>query len=67
MFVRLTEKVFVAGQIAPDDLTIAAREGFVAVVNNRPDGETADQPACDEMRAAAVAAGAALRCDSGRS
>lgn len=62
MFVNLTPNVSVAGQISPDDLAEAATQGFVAVVNNRPDGEAADQPNSDTMRAAAVAAG--LRYDA---
>ena len=62
MFVNLTPNVSVAGQISPDDLAEAAAQGFVAVVNNRPDGEAADQPSSDTMRAAAIAAG--LRYDA---
>ena len=57
MFIRLTETVAVAGQIAPEDIATAARQGFSTVVNNRPDGEEFDQPACAAMRAAAAAAG----------
>ncbi len=57
MFVNLTEKISVAGQIAPEDLAEAAAQGFVAVVNNRPDGEAPGQPTSETMRAAALAAG----------
>lgn len=57
MFIRLTESVAVAGQIAPADIATAAAQGFTTIVNNRPDGEDYGQPACAEMRAAAVAAG----------
>lgn len=57
MFIRLTETVSVAGQITPADLASAAADGFVAVVNNRPDGEEAGQPSGETMRAAAQAAG----------
>ncbi|QYE36230.1 TIGR01244 family phosphatase [Polymorphobacter sp. PAMC 29334] len=57
MFIRLTEAVSVAGQIAPDDLAAAAAAGFTHVVNNRPDGEEYGQPASAEMHAAATAAG----------
>ena len=59
MFIRLTESVAVAGQIAPVDIATAAAQGFTAIVNNRPDGEDFGQPPCAEMRAAAVAAGVA--------
>ncbi len=61
MFVRLTDRISVAGQIASEDLAHAAAAGFVAVVNNRPDGEAPGQPSAETMRAAAHAAG--LRYD----
>ena len=54
MFVRLTDTVSVAGQIAPADL--ASAPGFTTVVNNRPDGEEAGQPSGAAMQAAAVSA-----------
>lgn len=57
MFIRLTDAVAVAGQIAPGDIAAAAAAGFVHIVNNRPDGEEHGQPADAEMHAAAVAAG----------
>lgn len=57
MFIRLTDTVSVAAQIAPGDLVAATAAGFVHVVNNRPDGEEPGQPACSVMRAAAKAAG----------
>ena len=57
MFVRLTDTVSVAGQIAPADL--AGAHGFTTVVNNRPDGEEAGQPSGTAMQAAAVSAGLA--------
>lgn len=57
MFVRLTDRVAVSGQLAPGDLAAAAAAGFVAVVNNRPDGEENGQPAGAAIEVAAVAAG----------
>lgn len=57
MFIRLTPMVSVAPQITPDDCALAAREGFAAIVNNRPDGEAPGQPDAATMRAAATAAG----------
>jgi uncharacterized protein (TIGR01244 family) len=57
VFIRLTESVAVAGEIAPADIAIAAAQGFTTIVNNRPDGEDYGQPTCADMRAAAVAAG----------
>lgn len=59
MFIRLTDQISVAGQIDPQDLARAAAEGFVAVVNNRPDGETPGQPAEAVLAEAAAAAGLA--------
>ncbi len=57
MFIPLTATVAVAGQLDAVDLAAAAAAGFVAVVNNRPDGEAPGQPAGDTLRAAATAAG----------
>lgn len=59
MFIRLTDHISVAGQLDPGDLAHAAAAGFVAVVNNRPDGETFDQPAAAVLAEAAAAAGLA--------
>jgi uncharacterized protein (TIGR01244 family) len=49
--------ISVAPQIAPDDVADIAAAGFVAIVNNRPDGEEGGQPDGDDIRAAAEAAG----------
>lgn len=57
MFIRLTDTVAVAGQLAPGDLAAAAAAGYGHVVNNRPDGEEPGQPDGAAMCAAAVAAG----------
>ncbi len=54
---RLTPAVSVAPQIDPADLPALAAAGFVAVVNNRPDGEEPGQPSGDAVRAAASAVG----------
>ena len=56
---KVTDDFAVAPQISPDDLAQAAKDGFVLVINNRPDGEAPDQPASAEMEAAAKAAGLA--------
>ena len=52
-------KIAVAPQIRPEDVPAIAAAGYVAIVNNRPDGEEAGQPAGDAIRAAAEAAGLA--------
>ena len=57
MFIKITDAVSVAGQIAPSDAVLAARQGFATIVNNRPDGEAPGQPTSAEMAAAAAAAG----------
>jgi len=42
-FIKLEDDVFVAPQLVEADFAEAAARGFRAVVNNRPDGEAADQ------------------------
>ncbi|RDD62792.1 TIGR01244 family sulfur transferase [Ferruginivarius sediminum] len=57
--VRMLDKKFsAAGQLTPEDIAEAARRGFKAIINNRPDGEGGpEQPTSDENRKAAEAAG----------
>ena len=57
MFIALTPMISVSPQIAPEDCALARQQGFVAIVNNRPDGEAAGQPDAATMQAAAEAAG----------
>ncbi len=38
-FPMLDDRVAVSGQLRPGDMAEIAAAGFVAVVNNRPDGE----------------------------
>lgn len=56
---KINDKVSVSPQIAPEDIAAIKAAGFVAIVNNRPDGEAPDQPTGDEIRQAAEAAGLA--------
>ena len=56
---RINDHVSVSGQISPEDIATLKSLGFVAIVNNRPDGESPDQPAGAEIEAAAKAAGLA--------
>jgi len=58
---RLDDRVFVAGQIRPEDMAGIAALGVSTVVNNRPDGEEPGQPNGDEIADAAEAAGLAYR------
>ena len=50
---RLTESLSVAPQLQPEDMAELARAGFKTVINNRPDGESEDQPSSTELAAAA--------------
>lgn len=56
---RINDHVSVSGQISPEDVASLKSLGFTAIVNNRPDGESPDQPAGAEIEAAARAAGLA--------
>ncbi len=56
--VALDDRVAVCGQLRPDDMAGIAAAGYVAVVNNRPDGESVfGQPPTAALRRAAEAAG----------
>ena len=50
---QLDEKTLVDGQIGPDDVVTLKAMGVTLIVNNRPDGEDANQPTSDEIEAAA--------------
>ncbi|WP_349358832.1 TIGR01244 family sulfur transferase [Stappia sp.] len=54
---KVDDTITVAYQIRPEDVAAIRDAGFVAIVNNRPDGEAFDQPAGAEIAAAAEAAG----------
>ena len=54
---RINEHVSVSPQISPDDLMAIKAAGFTAVINNRPDGESPDQPSSAAMEAAAAVLG----------
>lgn len=56
----LDETLSASPQIAPEDLPALAAQGFRAVISNRPDGESPDQPSAAELRGAAEAAGLAF-------
>lgn len=57
MIRRVNDDVAVSAQIAVEDVGEIARQGFRAIVCNRPDGETADQPEYAAIEAAAKEAG----------
>ncbi len=53
MFKILTPEMAVAPQISADDIATAATQGYRLIINNRPDGEDADQPSAIELGAIA--------------
>jgi sulfide:quinone oxidoreductase len=59
MFKRLTDDVWVAGQLQEEDFAEAAATGVRTILNNRPDGEAPDQLPHDRAREAAARAGLA--------
>ncbi len=56
---RINDHVSVSGQILPTDVAALRAAGFVAIINNRPDGESPDQTPSADMEKAAHAAGLA--------
>jgi len=58
---QLTDMLSIGPQIQPDDVLRLKDAGFRAIVCNRPDGESADQPSHEEMALAAEAAGLEFR------
>lgn len=54
---RINDHISVSGQIQPEDVASLKAAGFTTVINNRPEGESPDQPAGAEIEAAAKAAG----------
>ncbi len=61
MLKRIDDSTIVAGQIYPEEVPGLATVGVKMIVNNRPDGEEAGQPAAAQIEAAAQAAGLAYR------
>jgi uncharacterized protein (TIGR01244 family) len=56
--VAIDERVAISGQLQPEDMKEIAAAGYVAVVNNRPDGEAPfGQPRTADLKKAAEAAG----------
>jgi uncharacterized protein (TIGR01244 family) len=59
MFRQLTPDFWVSEQITLDDVDAAAAEGVTRIINNRPEGESADQTPGDAIAAAAAKHGIA--------
>jgi sulfide:quinone oxidoreductase len=60
-FIQLEDDVFVAPQLVAADFAAVAARGFRSVVNNRPDGEAADQLPNDIAEAEAHGLGLTFR------
>jgi len=58
---KLTEDVFVSGQIGKGHLKEIAAQGIRSVICNRPDGEQFGQPGADQISKAAAAHGLEFR------
>ncbi|MEZ5668249.1 MAG: TIGR01244 family sulfur transferase [Alphaproteobacteria bacterium] len=58
---KLADNLFVSPQIAAAELDALKAQGIRAIINNRPDGEQADQPASADLEAEAKARGLAYR------
>ena len=56
---QINPTISVAGQIAAGDIMALKAQGFATIVNNRPDGESRDQPLSAEIKLAAMSAGLA--------
>jgi len=57
MFRKVTDSLYVAPQIHPDDVADAKALGITMILNNRPEDEEAGQPSGEAVEAAARAAG----------
>ena len=54
---HLYEQTWVSGQVAPQDVARLAEQGVTVLINNRPDGEEAEQPLAGDIEDAAAQAG----------
>ena len=61
MIRELDERTLISGQIRPGDVRSLKDQGVTMIVNNRPDGEDADQPLAADIEAAAEQAGIGYR------
>ncbi len=56
---KLTDDVYVGGQVMPVDMEDLSARGIRTIINNRPEGEMPGQPGNEALEAAAKAAGIA--------
>ncbi len=55
--ISLTKHFAVSPQLLPSEMAAVAERGFKVLINNRPDGETGDQPDNASIERAALAVG----------
>lgn len=60
-FRQLSESVWASPQVESPDIAGAKAQGFTMIINNRPDGESADQPSANSIEAQSLAEGMAYR------
>ena len=58
---QLDDRTLVSGQVRPEEVAGLAEQGVTMLINNRPDGEEADQPPAADIEDAAEAAGISYR------
>ncbi|WP_239807026.1 TIGR01244 family sulfur transferase [Croceicoccus hydrothermalis] len=56
-FRKIDDNFYASPQIAADEIAAAAKLGITTIVNNRPDGEDADQPEGDAIASEARSSG----------
>lgn len=56
-FRKLSDNMYASPQIGPDEVAQAANEGITLIINNRPDGESPEEPQGAQIESAANAAG----------
>jgi len=54
---RLSKEFYTADQLQPSDIKALKERGMRSIVNNRPDGETPDQPCGSDVERAAISLG----------
>ena len=50
---QISDRLYVGPQLTAEDIRRAKSQGFVAIINNRPDGEEPGQPSAAEYRSVA--------------
>lgn len=57
----ISDKLSLSEQLQLSDITTVAEQGYRSIICNRPDGEGADQPTFDEVKAVAEPLGLDIR------